>query len=91
MASLDSTMHLALTVDTQELEQAIYRLKAGLDVRTKCAIEDCTKQGLERNQIETACYVRGTQIPLRIHVCDEHYDDLKCTESEVVNVTPLQY
>lgn len=70
-------------VDTSELEAAIMRIRAGLDVRTKCAVASCVRQGLERNLIQTSIGpAAGVKHDIFLYTCDEHFGDLSAFNGE---------
>jgi hypothetical protein len=76
-------------VDTSELEAAIMRVRAGLDVRTKCAVASCVRQGLERNLIVTSIGpAAGAKHDIFLYVCDEHSGDLSAVMSEDKTAPP---
>lgn len=72
MGGIGDRLCLKLTIDTYELEQVIVRMKSAMDLRTKCVMRDCPKQGLERNLIMTTLD-KDESYPVFLYTCDEHY------------------
>jgi len=81
---------MTLKVDTSELEAAIMRVRAGLDVRTKCAVASCVRQGLERNLIQTSIGpAASAKHDIFLYTCDEHFGDVSALNGEDTTAAPL--
>lgn len=77
----DTTMHVTMTCDTSKIEQAILKLKAGLDVRTKCAIADCPHPSKETNRIIAMIDTSGPPF-VHVYTCDKHFEEYSYLNEE---------